>query len=121
MRMFRTMVNLTKIEFQASTSKRVREIWCSKLSGYNKYITHNAFALPVLTPTFGILDWTKDEIKNMEIKTTKALNMTGNFHCNSDVDRSHASRNEGGRGLKMVKEAYENRIIAINQHLHQRI
>ena len=79
------------------------------------------FALPVLTPTFGILDWKKNEIKNMDIKTRKVLNMTGNFHYNSDVDRLYASRKESGRGLKMVKEAYESCIISISQHLHQSI
>ena len=74
-----------------------------------------------MTPTFAILDWTKDEIKNIDIKTSKNLNMTGNLHCNADADRLYASRKEGGRGLKMVKEAYESRIISINQHLHQTI
>ena len=74
-----------------------------------------------MTPTFGILDWAKDEIKNMDIKTREVLNMPGNFHCSSDVDRLYASRKEGGQGLEMVKEAYESCIISINQHLHQSI
>ena len=39
--------------------KRVRKIWSS---AYNKHLAHNTFALPVLTPTFGILDWTILEI-----------------------------------------------------------
>ena len=113
--------SLNKDRIQSEYLKRVRKLWRSELSGYNTYIAHNAFALPVLTPTFGILDWTKDEIKNIDIKTSKNLNMTGNLHCNADVDRLYASRKEGGRGLKMVKEAYESRIISINQHLHQSI
>ncbi|XP_057295655.1 uncharacterized protein LOC130624072 [Hydractinia symbiolongicarpus] len=111
--------SLNKNRIQSEYFKRVRKIWCSELSGYNKYIAHNSFALPVLRPTFGILNWTKDEIKAIDIKTRKVLNMTGNFHRNSDVDRLYAPRKEGGRGLKMVKEAYESRIISINQHLHQ--
>ena len=113
--------SLNKDRIQSEYLKRVRKLWRSELSGYNTYIAQNAFALPVLTPTFGILDWTKDEIKNIDIKTSKNLNMTGNLHCNADVDRLYASRKEGGRGLKMVKEAYESRIISINQHLHQSI
>ena len=82
---------------------------------------HNAFPLPVLTSKFGILNWTKDEVKNMDIKTRQVLNMTGNFHCNSDVDRLYPSHREGSRGLKVIKEAYESLIISINQHLHQSI
>ena len=82
--------SLNKDRIQREYLKRVRKLWRSELSGYNKYIAHNAFALPVLTSTFGILDCTKDEIKTMDIKTTKVLNMTGNFHRNSDVDRLYA-------------------------------
>ena len=78
--------SLNKDRIRSESFKRVRKIWCSELNGYNKYIAHNAFALPVLTLTFGILDWTKDEIKNMDKKTRKVLNVTGNFHCNSDVN-----------------------------------
>ena len=35
---------------------RVRKIWISELSAYNKVIAHNSFAIPVVVPTFGILD-----------------------------------------------------------------
>ena len=35
---------------------RVRKIWTSKLSAYNKVTAHNSFAVPVVVPTFGILD-----------------------------------------------------------------
>ena len=44
------------------------------------------FAVPVLKPTYSILDWTIQEIGNIGIKTRKVLTMTGNFHINSDVD-----------------------------------
>ena len=113
--------SLNKDRIRSEYLKRVQKIWRSELSGYNKYIAHNVFALPVLAPTFDILVWKKDEIKNMDVKTRKVSNVTGNFRYNCDVDRLYGSRKEGGRGLKMVKEAYESRIISINQHLHQSI
>ena len=31
-------------------------------------MAHNIFAIHVFTLTFGILDWTKDEIPNIDIK-----------------------------------------------------
>ena len=49
--------------------------------------------------------------------TRKILNMTGNFHRNSDIDRLYLPRKMGGRGLKSIKLAYECRIISIRQHL----
>ena len=36
---------------------RVKKIWSSELSNFNKTIVHNAFATLVITPTIGILDW----------------------------------------------------------------
>ena len=51
--------------------KRVRKIWSSELSGYNKFISHYAFAVLVLTPTFGLLDWTIDEIDSIDKKNKK--------------------------------------------------
>ena len=38
---------------------RVKKIWNSELNGLNKSIAHNAFAASVITPTIGILNWTK--------------------------------------------------------------
>ena len=38
---------------------RVKKIRRSELKGYNKVIAHNAFAVPIVTPTISILKWTK--------------------------------------------------------------
>ena len=97
--------------------KRVRKIWSNELSAYNKHLAHNTFALPVLTPTFGILDWTIREIENLDITAGKILNMTQNFNRNSDIDRLYLPRRNGGKGLKNVKTLHESRIISISQHL----
>ena len=96
---------------------RTRKIWSSELSAYNKVIAHNAFAVPVLIPTIGVLDWTIGEIKDIDIKTRKILTLTRNFHPNSDADRLYMEKNFGGRGLRQVQSSYESRIIAIRQHL----
>ena len=49
-------------------SKRVSKIWKSELSAFNKQIVHNCFAAPVLTPTIGLLDWTLQDAKDIDIK-----------------------------------------------------
>ena len=36
--------------------KHVKRIWKSELSAYNKHVVHNAFVVPVLIPTFGLLN-----------------------------------------------------------------
>ena len=52
----------------------------SKLSAYNKHVAHNAFVVPVLILTFGLLNWTINEIEKAEIETRNILSITGNFH-----------------------------------------
>ena len=107
---------LNKARVTAEHKKRVRKIWSSELSAYNKHIAHTVLALPVLTP-IGIICWTIQEIENLDIINRKILNMTGNFHRNTDIDILYLPRKMGGRGLKSIKLAYECRIISIRQHL----
>ena len=95
------------------------QIWSSELFGYNKFISHNAFSVPVLIPTFGLLDWKFDEIDSIDKKTRKILTMTGNFHKTSDIDRLHMPRKLFRRGIKEVMTAFECRIVSANLHLTQ--
>ena len=37
---------------------RVKKIWKSELSSFNKVIAHNTFAIAALTTTVGVIDWT---------------------------------------------------------------
>ena len=79
---------------------RVRKIWNSQLSDFNNAVAHNEFAVPTLTSTVGILDWTCKEIDQMDIKTRKTLTMSGGFHPESDAVRSYLCRKDGRRGIK---------------------
>ena len=47
---------LNKEKVTGEYSNRVRKIWSSELSDYNKVIAQNSFDIPVLTPTVGIVD-----------------------------------------------------------------
>ena len=99
--------------------RRVRKIWNSELYCRHKVTAHNTFAIPVLTPTFGILPWSKDELKQIDIRTRKILTISGSFHLNSDVDRLYSHRREGGRGLNSIDDTYVSRIVSLNLHLDQ--
>ena len=77
-------------------------IWNSELYSRNKVVAHNIFAIRVLSQTFGILGWTKQELENLDIKTKKILTASGSFHINSDIDRLYCYRNNGGIGLNVL-------------------
>ena len=58
---------------------------------------------------FGIINWTKEELHNINIKTQKLLTSTGSFHINSDIDRLYSYHNEGGRSLNSLVDIYIQR------------
>ena len=93
--------------------RRVRKIWSSDLYSNNKITAHNTFAIPVITPTIGIINWTKQEIRNLDIETRRILTYTGSLHKRSDVDRLYVPRKLGGRGLTSVQDTYITRTIAL--------
>ena len=73
---------------------RIKKIWNSELSLFNKIIAHNTFAVLVFITSVGVVDWTINEIREIDCKTRKQLAMTGNFRPNGDVDRLYIPRSE---------------------------
>ena len=93
---------------------RCRKVWSSELSAYNKTTAHNIFVISIITPTFGIIDWSIEELKEIE-KRTRFIRFS--FHPNSDIDRLYIPRYQGGRGLKSVISLFECRIVTLYNHL----
>ena len=108
---------LNKQRVKKEYLRRVRQTWNSELYSRNKVLAHNIFAIPVLTPTFGILEWTKQDLDDLDIKTRKILTACASFHINSDIDRLYCYRKNGGRGLNSISETYVTRIVTLVLHL----
>ena len=81
---------------------RVRKVMKSKLNGGNVIKAINTWAIPLIRYGAGIIDWTKNEIDEIDRKTRKMLNMYGGLHPKSNVDRLYLKRENGGRGLISV-------------------
>ena len=96
---------------------RIKKIWNSELSLFNKIIAHNTFAVTVFITSVGIVDWILKKIRKIDCKRRKQLAMAANFHPNGDVDRLYIPRSEGGRGLMSIVRMYESRIVSVAQHL----
>ena len=50
----------------------------------------------------GIVDWTLEELQQLDRGTRKLLSLHETFYCTSEVDRLYVSRQLGGRGLISV-------------------
>ena len=110
---------LNKIRVTREYNFRVKKIWNSQLNEYDKTIAHNAFVVPVLTPTIGILIWTKKEIRDIDIASRNMLTIAGGFHKASDIDRLYVERKNGGRGIRSIDGTCKIRTLGLMTHLEE--
>ena len=86
---------------------RVKKVLRSQLHGrchaVGRFSAINTWAVPLLRYGAGIINWRKDELKNIDIRTRKMLRYNGAHHPQGDVDRLYASREKGGRGLQSIE------------------
>ena len=108
---------LNKERVSTKYLRRVRKVWNSQLNALNKTIAHNVFAVPVLTPNIAILDWSKEEVQQLDIKIRKTMAMAGSVHKRSDVERHYTPRKQGGRGLTSVEDIFTSRTISLATHI----
>ncbi|XP_068708265.1 uncharacterized protein [Montipora foliosa] len=78
--------------------RRVKKLCRSKLSGGNLIDGINTWAVGVVRYSAGIVDWTMEEVANMDRITRKILAMNGCLHTRSNVARPYLPRKEEGRG-----------------------
>ena len=97
--------------------RRIRLVVKSQLNSQNLIHAINSLAIPVITYSFGIINWTKVELKRLDIKTRKLLTSNKSHHPKSSVDRLYIKRSEGGRGLLQIEESYEVAIIGLHTYL----
>ena len=95
----------------------MRKVWNSQLNASNKTIAHNVFAVSVVTPAIRILDWSKEEVQELDIKTRETMAMAGSLHKRSDLERLYTPRKQGGRGLTSVEDIFTSRTASLATHI----
>jgi len=56
------------------------------------------FAVPVICYAAALLDWSTNELHQLDIKFRKPLSINGVHHIKGDIDCLYLPRNLGGRG-----------------------
>ena len=79
--------------------RRVRRVAHSKLNGGNLIQAINTWAVSLVRYAGGIIEWTKQELRDLDRRTRKLLTMNGGFHPRDCVARLYVPRKDGGRGL----------------------
>ena len=87
------------------------------LYGGNLIKAINTWAVSVVGNSAGIIDWSKAELKSMDIKTRKILSMRRAFCEKSSIYRLYLKRKEGGRGLISVTDCVAQEVISLTSYI----
>ena len=82
-------------EIRKKYYRRIRLITKSKLNAANRIDAMNTIAVPVVTYSFNIIDWTEHELQNLGRKTSKILSAERMHHPRAELDRICVPRSEG--------------------------
>ena len=88
-----------KETFSKEYLRMLRLILRSKLTGRNKVMAVNTWAVSVMRYGAGILKWNKDELKSLDRRTRTFMTIHGALHPKSDVDKVYLRGEMGERGL----------------------
>ena len=72
--------------------RRMRKLFEIKLCSRNLIKEMNALAVPLARYEGPFLKWTKEELKQMDLRTRKLMTMHLALHPRDDVDRLYVSR-----------------------------
>eukprot|EP00957_Ditylum_brightwellii_P070360 5345489-Ditylum_brightwellii.AAC.1 len=96
---------------------RLRKILKSGMNGGNIMTAICAYAVQVLHYTFGIMKWTKGELKNMDVKTRKLLMTHGFLHPKASTHRLYLHCSRGGRGLTGLEDNHNTECSALAKYV----
>ena len=87
-----------------SIKAKLRKLLKTELNARNLFQAINETILPLITYTYGIVNWNEDELKGHNIQIRKMFNMYWVFELKSDVDRLYLMV---GRGLISIWQSFQ--------------
>ena len=90
---------------------RTRKLLVTKLSSRNLIKGINTWAVPLVRYSGPFFKWTRDELKQMDLRTRKLMTMHKAWHPRDDDDRLYVSRIRDEEDLPLLKTALTHRYI----------
>ena len=97
--------------------RRIRAILKTELNSANLIEAINTLAIPVVTYSFNIINWTLSDIKKIDVKIRKLMTCSRMHHPKADVDRLYIPRKEGGRGMIQLELSLKTTTIDLQKYL----
>ena len=93
---------------------KLRKLLETELSSKNLFLAINECILPIISYSFGVVNWLEAELKQLDVNIRKMLHMYKAMHIKNDVDRLYGPRVGGGRGLISVWDSFKADIVRIS-------
>ena len=97
--------------------RRVRKVLETKLNGGNIIKAINTWAVSLVRYTAPFIEWSKNELRDMDRRTRKLMTMHKALHPKDDIDRLYTERKEGGRGLFNIEECVELALLGLMNYV----
>ena len=107
-----------KERLKKELTRRTRLILKTELNSKNRISAINTLAIPVITYSFHIINWSISDIKRLDRKIRKLMTANSMHHPKSDIDRLYIPRSNGGRGLTQLELSYKTATIGLYRYLH---
>ncbi|XP_052748311.1 uncharacterized protein LOC128200110 [Galleria mellonella] len=110
-----------KLKLQQQFRHRLNAVLKTQLNSRNMIKAINTYAIPILTYSFGIINWTKSDLKSLQ--RTININMTKHrkHHPRSCIQRLTLPRKEGGRGLIDIVNLHNTQISSLRQYFFSKM
>ncbi|KAL0840474.1 hypothetical protein ABMA28_015720 [Loxostege sticticalis] len=108
----------TKIKLVQQFKHRLNSLMKSQLYSRNLTKAINTFAVPILTYSFGIINWTKTDLKNIQRIINTTLTKHRKHHPRACIQRQTLPRNEGGRGIIDIQNLHNKQISTLRSYFH---
>ena len=99
---------------------RSRKLLETKFSSRNLVKGINTWAVSLVRYSGLLLKWTREELKQMDQRTRKLMNMHKALHPRDGVDRLHVARKEGRRELSSLEESVDASIQRLQNYIQTR-
>jgi hypothetical protein len=91
---------------------RLKSILKTNLCSENTIKAINTYAVPILTYSFGIINWSKTKLEGLQRNTRSTLTDFNQHHLKSCLERTTLPRKDGGRGMIDILN-----MLQTNQHI----
>lgn len=101
--------------------QRLNQLLKTKLSAKNLVTAVNAYAVPVISYSFGIIGWTPTDLEDLNRLTRKIFTKFRGHHPHSSKERFHLPRSVGGRGVADMRRMHFRLVNGMKDYFYSKM